>query len=419
MKLNTILVGITMTLLLLTLPAAASDYTLGVFGNANEDDTINMQDVTYTELIILEYRDQTELADAKYDGDIDILDMTQIALIILGREKELTVLDSADRVVTVKKPLERTVVLFFSTIETLRALGVENDIIVGVAAHPGMGTPDPVFFPEFLDVPNVGEAWNPDIEAILELNPDTVFMHTSLGGGFDTLETVQDACEAAGITVFRFNCNQIEYYPAMELGYIFGRVDEARELIDFREECLNSVKEKVEMISEDEKPTVYVESFRPYTAYGEYACVEMTGGIDLFPDASGDIDKEAVLDGNPDIIVKVVWCNDWETSGYHLDVGDTAELEAIRDEIMSRPELQNVKAVEDGQVYIITSYLLTYLPNSGARGFLQPAYQAKWFHPEPCEDLDPKAIHQEYIIRFQGLGIDLDEKGVFAYPYPG
>ena len=55
-----ILIGITAIMLLLTLPAAASDYTLGVFGNANEDDTINMQDVTYIELIILGYR--TELS---------------------------------------------------------------------------------------------------------------------------------------------------------------------------------------------------------------------------------------------------------------------------------------------------------------------------------------------------------------------
>ncbi len=85
-------------------PVVASDYTLEIFGNANEDDTINMQDVTYTELIILEYRDRTELADAKYDGEIDILDMTQIALIILGREKELTILDSAGRIVTIKMP---------------------------------------------------------------------------------------------------------------------------------------------------------------------------------------------------------------------------------------------------------------------------------------------------------------------------
>ena len=34
-------------MLLLALPAAASDFTLGIYGNANEDDTINMQDGTY------------------------------------------------------------------------------------------------------------------------------------------------------------------------------------------------------------------------------------------------------------------------------------------------------------------------------------------------------------------------------------
>jgi len=36
-----ILVGIIISLLR-ALPAQASDFTLGVFGNANEDDTINM-----------------------------------------------------------------------------------------------------------------------------------------------------------------------------------------------------------------------------------------------------------------------------------------------------------------------------------------------------------------------------------------
>ncbi len=46
MRLNTPLIGIVLCLLLLALPAAASDYTLSIYGNANEDDTINMQDVT-------------------------------------------------------------------------------------------------------------------------------------------------------------------------------------------------------------------------------------------------------------------------------------------------------------------------------------------------------------------------------------
>jgi iron complex transport system substrate-binding protein len=41
---------------------------------------------------------------------------------------------------------------------------------------------------------------------------------------------------------------------------------------------------------------------------------------------------------------------------------------------------------------------------------------AKWFYPELFADLDPKAVHQEYLMRFQGLAINLDEHGVFVYP---
>ena len=41
---------------------------------------------------------------------------------------------------------------------------------------------------------------------------------------------------------------------------------------------------------------------------------------------------------------------------------------------------------------------------------------AKWFHPELFEDLDPQAIHQEFLTEFQRLDYDLDERGVFVYP---
>ncbi len=44
---------------------------------------------------------------------------------------------------------------------------------------------------------------------------------------------------------------------------------------------------------------------------------------------------------------------------------------------------------------------------------------AKWFYPDLFEDLDPQAIHQEYLTRFQGLDYDLDEYGVFVYPELG
>ncbi|MEA1865832.1 MAG: hypothetical protein U9N46_11720 [Euryarchaeota archaeon] len=45
MRMNRILAGLALCLLLFccTLPAAASDYTLGIFGNANEDETSHIR----------------------------------------------------------------------------------------------------------------------------------------------------------------------------------------------------------------------------------------------------------------------------------------------------------------------------------------------------------------------------------------
>jgi iron complex transport system substrate-binding protein len=46
------------------------------------------------------------------------------------------------------------------------------------------------------------------------------------------------------------------------------------------------------------------------------------------------------------------------------------------------------------------------------------AYMAKWLHPELFSDLDPQAIHQEYLTDFLGIDYDLSEHGVFVYPEP-
>ena len=52
MKTSTTRVTTTITMLLLARSAGAADYTRGIFGNANKDETINMQDVTQIELTI-------------------------------------------------------------------------------------------------------------------------------------------------------------------------------------------------------------------------------------------------------------------------------------------------------------------------------------------------------------------------------
>ena len=82
MRINTILIGIIM--LLSTLPVAASDCTLEISGNTNEDDTIDMQNLTHTESTILEYGNQTQLGDVNNDGRITTADSLIVLQMAVG-----------------------------------------------------------------------------------------------------------------------------------------------------------------------------------------------------------------------------------------------------------------------------------------------------------------------------------------------
>ena len=417
-KLLTAIVFFTLFLIALSgigiVAASEDDYVLGIYGNANEDDTIDMRDVTYTKLIIFGKRDETELANAKYDGRINVLDVIQTKLIILGRESELTLIDDADRIVTVKKPVTRVVVTIRQALELIRTVKLETDRIVGVSSLVKTDDERKMFFPEFQDTPSVGYIWAPDCEAILELHPDAVFLMGPKGGMSSAVDVAHGVLESAGITVFRVYGGILDTDILEEVrmyGYIFDKQDEAEEFIDWHAGVMNTINEKLEAISEDDKPKVYFESGTKYNVVDESRShIQRTGGKDIFPGIirTKVVDSELVIDRNPDIILKV------GGGGYLLD--DTAEMENVRDEVMGRPELEHVKAVEDKRVYVISSHIIYWGGTSGCRGFLQTAYMVKWFHPDLFEYLNPEAIHQEYLTRFQGLDIDLDKQGVFVYP---
>ena len=392
--------------------ASEDDYVLGIYGNANEDDTIDMRDLTYVKLIFFGKKPETELADAKYDGKINPLDFIQIKLIIVGKEKELTIVDDAERTVTVKKPIERIVCARSHLLETLRTLRVQKSKIVGLVDYTIEYTS---YFPEFGDVECIGSWQNPDIEKILEINPDVI-----LCPGGTRQQDIVKQLEAVGMTVCCFNTDPETYSEEVrKRGYIIDKEKEAEEFLDFYEKFLNSIKEVVEKIPEEDKPKVYSELgykayYMGYPSKDNYLFT-MTGGRNIFADmpSAGLVDPEAVAVRNPDIII----CMEVDDAGARA-VGDTAKLEKVREEIMGRPMLKNVAAVKNEKVYIITSPTWTYMGYSGCRFFVGIGYLAKIFHPKLFEDLDPKQIHQEYLTRFQGLDIDLDEKGVFVYPEP-
>ena len=401
------------SVLLVALPAIATedDFVLGIYGNANEDDTIDMRDLTYVKLIFFGEMQETELADAKYDGEINPLDFVQIKLVIVGKETELTIVDEVDRIVTVSMPVERMVVTYHATAGVIKAIGAE-DKVVGVSSTIESAE---LLFPELSQLPSIGSTWAPDAESICALEPDLVLMITS---GSAT-EKLADLLEGTGIPVIGAYCTSpLTYTETVEkLAYILNKGAEAEKYIDWYEGYVDIIKDRTEGLSEGDKPRVFgtyrrSEEWKTYgnANQGANQMIKMAGGINIAGNLPGGwitVDPEWVIAENPSIIFVQ---SGWPAHTFGYDVDDLSEAKAFRAEFMTLPVFENVDAVEDGEVYLLHGDSMVW------RGwFLGLPYLAKWFHPELFEDLNPNAIHQEWLTRFQRIDYDLDEHGVFVY----
>ena len=408
--------------------ASEDDYVLEIYSNANEDDTIDMGDVVYTKLAIFGKKSKTELCDAKYDGRINVLDVIQTKLIILGKEKEITFVDADDRIVTVKKPITRIVAAYchaFTPLQTLEATDRVVGISHGVAWSPGSGHVYDIIYPVLVDLPDVGMERALDYEAILQLQPDLVLIRPNRDADYKKIKELDP--DIAVVCLYLYKSYDRTSYVAdtKKLGYILDRKDEAEEFIDYYEGFLDTIEEYVSDIPEEDKPQVYYEC-SPVGAYrtgGSGSSVDSlivaAGGKNIFSDITeSTVSAEDVIQRNPGVILKTGRIpGKVIDSGYLTD--DITGLKTVRDEITSRAELQHVTAVREGKVYIISSQI-DCCGATGGRYFIAIPYIAKCLHPDI--DLDPMALHQEFLTRFQGLDYDLDKHGVFVYhpeQFPG
>jgi len=120
-----------------------------------------------------------------------------------------------------------------------------------------------------------------------------------------------------------------------------------------------------------------------------------------------DIEPEFIVKENPEYIFKAV--GSWE-SGYHVD--NTSAMAAYQEQVTNRTELANAIAVREDNVHCMSYWILIGAGNN----VIGTAYVAKLLHPDLFEDIDPVAIHQEYVDRFCRIDFNVEEKGAFLYP---
>jgi iron complex transport system substrate-binding protein len=262
------------------------------------------------------------------------------------------VTDSFGDVITIESEPEKVVSVAPNLTELMFELGA-GDKLVGRSDY--CDYPD-----EVSEIPSVGNITDPDIETIIEMEPDVVLVSTH----FDEDNTAK--LEELGIpvvTLYEETSVEGVYDMITTLGTVINKNAEAAQCVADMQETIADVESKVEGL---DKPTVYYAlsygEYGDYTATGETfvaGMIDIAGGDNIAKDATGwSYSLESLLEADPDIII----------------IGEYS-----KDDFMSQEAYSELSAVKNGNVYTLDTNMLDRQGYRNAEGILE---LAKIFHPE-------------------------------------
>lgn len=197
-----------------------------------------------------------------------------------------------------RKTPQRIISLAPSNTEILFALGLADNI-VGVTDYCN-------FPPEAKKKERIGGFSTVDLEKVISLSPDLVLaadIHA---------QTVVPELERRGITVRTLAPKTLaEVLAGIALVAVFtDKAEEASQLVTEMEWRIKAVAEKVELLPEDEKPSVFYLTWHdPLWTLGTgtitHELIQKAGGINIFADLDGHktTNLETIIARNPRVII--------------------------------------------------------------------------------------------------------------------
>lgn len=251
----------------------------------------------------------------------------------------IEVVDSVGRIVELDGPAESVVTEQPSHAEIVYALDQE-DAIVGRGSY--------VDYPqEVTDIPDVGSGTELNVEAIVDLDPDVVFLDT-----MGDRDQEHQQLEEAGITVVVVHAETLDQvYETIDLiGTVMGAEEEAVDLVDQMQTTFAEYSERADQeVADGQTASIYYEvsplEYGLWTA-GSNTFMDEIGQLlnmdNIFADVDGfgEVSEEQVLTRDPAYIVTTTM----EAEGF-----DPVE------EILQRPGWDQVTAVAQDQVYMAQS----------------------------------------------------------------
>ncbi len=209
-----------------------------------------------------------------------------------------------------------------------------------------------------------------------------------------------------------------------EMGRILGKPERAKELRRFFEDTTRLIHERTQVLTTSQKPRVFLEGTTPYqtTAVGQNAMqtpwgtfmfesptqqqLELAGGINCVgkqPVKAPKVSPEWVIENNPDAFIKIALVRQ------NGAVVSAEFMHQERNAFMARTELNHLKAIQNGRVYVIHPRLC-----AGPMQIIGGCYYAKWLHPGLFSESYPIVAHKKMLKFFWGV----DYAGAWGSPTP-
>jgi iron complex transport system substrate-binding protein len=296
-----------------------------------------------------------------------LLFLTSLALAV---DYPVTVIDYLGREVTLERPPQRVVALMASHAEAVAALDA-LDLLVGVDDYSDWPA-------AVTSLPQVGNGFQPNVEAIVLLQPDLVLT--------DQFSGSEQLLDGLGLTVFAGTPQDYGDIFAFhsQLGTLLDREGQAEALNSRLQEQLA----ELELLTADlPAPEVFVElDPTPFSAGpGSYigTLLELVGGRNVIPAELGDwpqVEPEFVISSDPQVILLL-----------DAPFGETAAS------VAARPGWGDLRAVADGRVEALTENEVNALSRPGPRVAYAAAVLAQRLHPavSGSTGFDPLAFESD------------------------
>ncbi len=314
-----------------------------------------------------------------------------------------SVIDMANRTVEVKKDPQRIIGVGAGALRMIvylqaadRVVGVDDREQIkydtsGFGMPSGIDKPYNLANPDLATKPFIGGKTG-DPELIAAQNPDVVFFTFTTGKDAQALQE-KSGRPVVALTTGDLGKNKDVFYQSLRvMAKILGKEERADSITSYIDRTIQDLNDRTKDIPADKRPRVYVGGIAFNGAHGflstdpGYAPLLMVNGNNVAASANSGgqimIDKEKLLDWNPDVIFI-----------------DEASYVLVKEDLKD-PVYQSLPAVKNGRVYGVMPY--NWYANNYDTVLADAYFIGKTLYPEQFADVDPAQKADEIYTMLDG-----------------